>query len=334
VSELSTGMLVQHATLGVGKVVAIEPTAVHVFFPETEKRFAAKLHLPTARALLRSDGVERNAWLEGLSSFALDPATRRYALAENWLTHEQAIEDFLSTYPKGFRDPAYLGGATGMRERASRWRAAGAAWTEAFGEGEGERLLASGDVAELIRRAVRVERHVVLVAGTFEEGTLAEAFGDEDAAATFFEALLALLSVPSPARARFDRLFAATAALGLPPALAWPVATLFPFVAEPGRQVFLWPKLACATAERLGCNLRYEATPNWKTYSALRAFATKLLGELEPSGARDFVDVEAFIHATATARDRGAEVRGRKVARAPRAARTAPVKAARTARGA
>jgi hypothetical protein len=300
-------MLVQHASLGVGKVVAIEPTAVHVFFPDSEKRYAAKLHLPTAKKLLRSDGVERNDWLEGLSSFSLDPVTRRYALAANWITHDQAIADFRATYPQGFLDPAYVGTGTGKRERASRWRAASVEWAQALGEGQAERLLESGDVREMVRRALRIERHVVLVPGTFEAGWLPEAFRDEGAAAGFFHALLAVLSVPSPARARFEKVFAATAALDVDPALAWPLATLFPFVAEPGRQVFLWPKSACGAAERLGCDLRFDPAPNWGTYSILRGFAAKLLEELQPSGARDFVDVEAFLYATATARDRSPE---------------------------
>jgi hypothetical protein len=307
VSALATGMLVQHSSLGIGKVIAVEPTAVHVFFPDSEKRYAAKLHLPTANALLRSEGIERNAWLEGLSSFSLDPVTRRYALAANWVTHDQAIADFRATYPLGFLDPAYVGTGSGKRERASRWRAARVEWTQALGEGQGERLLESGDVRELVRRAIRIERHVVLVPGTFEAGALAEAFRDEDAAGAFFEALLAVLSVPSPARARFEKLFAATAALDLEPALAWPVATLFPFIAEPGRQVFLWPKIACAATERLGCDLRFDPVPKWPTYSALRGFAAKLLEELQPSGARDYVDVEAFLYATATTRDRGGD---------------------------
>lgn len=321
-SELAAGMLVQHASLGVGKVVALEPTAVHVFFPDSEKRYAAKLHLATARPLLRSDGVEPDAWLEGLSSFALDPVTRRYALAANWVTHEQAIADFHAAYPKGFLDPAYVGTGAGKRERASRWRAAGAEWAQALGGGEGERLFAAGDLRELVRRALRVERHVVLVPGGLEPGVLPRAFRDGEATAAFFDALLALLSVPSPSRARFDKLFAAAAALPVDPALAWPLATLFPFLAAPGRQVFLWPKSACGAAHRLGCDLRWDAAPNWATYSALRAFAAKLLEELQPSGARDFVDVEAFLHATATARP--APDAGRK-----RAARKPPAKASR-----
>jgi hypothetical protein len=208
-----------------------------------------------------------------------------------------------------------VGTGTGKRERASRWRAASAEWTEALGEGQAERLLDSGDIRELVKRASRVERHVALVPGTFEAGALAEAFQDEGAAAGFFEALLALLSVPSPARARFEKLFAATEALDLEPALGWPIATLFPFIAAPARQVFLWPKYACGAADRLGCDLRFDPAPNWATYSALRGFATKLLEELQPSGARDFVDVEAFLYATATSRDRGADGTRRKIPR-------------------
>ena len=45
---LQNGVLVRHATLGLGKVVAVEPSAVHVFFPGGDSRFAAKLRLPAA----------------------------------------------------------------------------------------------------------------------------------------------------------------------------------------------------------------------------------------------------------------------------------------------
>lgn len=322
-SDLATGMLVKHRSLGVGKVVAIEPTAVHVFFPDSKKRHAAKLHWPTAKALLRTEGVEANSWLEGLSSFSLDPLARRYGLAASWLTHDEAIADFLATYPKGFTDPAYVGTGAGKRERASRWRAARTEWIQAMGDGQGERLLESGDIRELARRAARIERHVVLVPGTFHAGALTEAFRDEESARGFFEALLAVLSVPSPARARFERLFAASEALGVEPALAWPIATLFPFVAEPGRQMFLWPKSACGAAARLGCDLRFDDEPNWATYSALRGFSSQMLEKLKPHGATDFVDVEAFLHATA------ARPAAPKEGRAEGAPRPAPRKAPR-----
>jgi hypothetical protein len=86
------------------------------------------------------------------------------------------------------------------------------------------------------------------------------------------------------------------------PALAWPIATVFPFVAAPAQHAFLSPRTACAAAERLGRDLRYDAAPNWTTYAALRTFSAQLLSRLEPLGARDLVDVEAFLHAIATSR--------------------------------
>jgi hypothetical protein len=307
-NEIAKGMLVQHASLGVGKVVAVEPTAVHVFFPEAEKRFAAKLRWPAARPLLRIDGVERDAWLEGLSSFTMDAGEGRYALAATWMTHDQAIARFVQDYPQGFEDPAYLGTSAGARRaRAPKWRAAGAEWTAAMGAGQAEPLLEAGDVRELVKRTLRLEKHLALVpGGAFEEGTLKQAFEDPDAALPFFKALFEVLAAP-PGRARTEKLFAAAEALDVEPALAWPIATLFPFLADPARHAILWPRVTCAAAEKLGRDLHYDATPNWATYAALRAFSTQLLGRLEASGARDFVDVEAFLHATAAVRDPAAK---------------------------
>ena len=63
--DLLTGMLVRHTSLGLGKVVAVEPNAVHVFFPESEKRFAAKLRLPGAKALLTTEAVAPDALARG-----------------------------------------------------------------------------------------------------------------------------------------------------------------------------------------------------------------------------------------------------------------------------
>jgi hypothetical protein len=302
-SDIAKGTLVQHVSLGVGKVVAVEPTALHVFFPGAEKRFAAKLRWPAAKLFIRTDGVARDTWLEGLSSFTLDLAEGRYALAASWMTHEQAIAQFRQEYPQGFSDPAYLAvtGAAARRVRAPRWRAASAEWTEAMGAGEGPRLLAAGDVRELTRRTLRIDKHLTLVPGTFESGALKRALADPDAAGPFFGALFDVLAGPL-ARVRMEKLFAAAEALDVEPALAWPIATVLPFVADPARHVFLWPRTACAAAERLGCDLKYDAAPNFSTYAALRAFSAQLLAKLEATGARDFIDIEAFLHAMVASR--------------------------------
>lgn len=303
---LQNGMLVQHSTLGVGKVVAVEPTAVHVFFPGADTRFAAKLRLPAALGMLRTDGVAPDARLQGLTAFALDAKVGRYALAASWLTHDEAIAQFLAKYPGGFSDPALV---AGKQARAARWRAAHDTWGEAFGEGEGERLLARGDVDGLVARAVKIDRALSSVHPTADADAVRRALAGEEPARAFLAALLELLSVPSPARARFDKLFATARELPVEPAQQWLVATLFAFVASPGRHVLVRPKLTFEAAERLGADVAATDVPAWPAYDAVRTLYAQLLEELRRHGASDFVDVESFLHVTATAKRRARSAR-------------------------
>lgn len=78
--DLAKGMVVRHATLGLGRVVAVEPTAIHVFFVEGERREASKLRLPAARVFLSSASGTRDERLLGLDAFTFDPGSGRWAL--------------------------------------------------------------------------------------------------------------------------------------------------------------------------------------------------------------------------------------------------------------
>jgi len=300
-SDLRDGMLVQHASLGLGKVIALEPKAVHVFFARNDARFATKLRLPMALPLLTA-AESTNRWLSGLSGFALDAKSGRYGLAGAWLSHEDAVARFLEVFPRGFADPRYVGDGAGKRERVPRWRRAHDAWVETLGGGEGERLLAAGDVGGLAERALRVERHVRLLHRDAEKASLEEALKDPDAARGYFSALFDLLAAPAPEQSRFEALAVAVAAMapGASQEAGWPIVTLLPFVARPDLHMLLRPRFACDVAHRLGHDLAYEPKPNWYTYSALLRSAEVLLERLRPLGATDHVDVEAFMHAVTT----------------------------------
>lgn len=297
-ADLQNGTLVQHATLGLGKVVALEPNAVHVFFPGSERRFAAKLRLPAARPLLRTEGVDRNAWLEGLTAFALDAETGRYALAASWVTHDEAVAQFESAFPGGFGGDAY---ARGRGARAPTWRAAHEAWVEAFGR---EPAPDADEAKELAKRALAVEKTVASLHPAADADAMKRALSDAGTAQPFWAALAELLSVPSPGRARFEKLFTAARGLPVEPAQQWLVATLFPFLASPSRHVLVRPKVTCEAATRLGCDIGDAAAPNWGSYAAIRALYAQLLEQLAPAGAKDFVDVETVLHVTATAKRR------------------------------
>jgi hypothetical protein len=77
--EFSKGMVVRHATLGIGRIVALEPTALHVFFLEGERREAMKLRTSAAAAFLTLAPTTTDERLDQLPTFALDPASGRYA---------------------------------------------------------------------------------------------------------------------------------------------------------------------------------------------------------------------------------------------------------------
>jgi len=291
---------VRHTSLGVGKIVALEPAAVHVFFPDGDKRFAAKLRLPAARALLRTEGFEPNQWLAGLTAFSLDAESGRYALSATFLTDDQAVEQLLAALPDGFATPA--AGASKVKPgRAARWHAAHAAWAK-LPKDEAAKLAADGTLAPLLARVREVEKLVAPLHPPADVDVLEAALADEDTAGPYFVALTDLLAAPTPGRARFEKLFAAVRGLPIEPSHQWLLATLLPFVAAPTRHVLLRPRGSCVAAERLGCDLRFETTPTWPAYSAMLALNTRWLERLAAHGAADFVDVETFLHVVATGR--------------------------------
>jgi hypothetical protein len=205
VKDFAAGSLVRHQTLGTGKVVAVEPTALHVFFPASDTRYAAKLRWPTAGSFLSRDDLDRDPWLEGLTSFAMDSASGRYALAANFISQDEAVAAYLAEHPGAFQVTTAATPRSGP-SRGARWRSACAEWVSVMGEGQAEKLLEDGRYEELARRAARVAARAATIPGMIETEVLAEAFETGDVVRHFFEALFGFLSVPAPARARFDRL--------------------------------------------------------------------------------------------------------------------------------
>jgi hypothetical protein len=270
-SEFEKGMLVQHASLGLGKVVALEPKAVHVFFVGRDSR----------------------------SAFSLDAASGRYGYAETWIPHEEALGRFKEAYPQGFVDTAYTGDGKGRQARPARIRRAQAAWAETLGGGQGERLLAAGELPKLIEAVLAVEKLAGASQGGADKASLAAGLKDAEAARGYFTALFAYLAAPASEKTLFDALSDAVAALpGEAP--RWPLVTTLPFLARPEREMLLRPKLTSQAAHRLGLELRFAAEPNWVTYSTLVRSSEQLLEKLRPLGARDLIDVESFLTVVTT----------------------------------
>lgn len=300
--ELQSGTQVQHASLGLGRIVAADAQALHVFFPASHTRFAAKLRLPEARRFLRLEGFEPDDWLDGLSAFEFDGQAGRWALTASFLSQEEAIALYLAHRPKGLPGGDEGAARSGASDRRARWALASDRWRAHLGAEVIGRLLAEGELDTVVRRIVTLEKSVSPLLGKADQGVLAEALAEPASAAPFLRALLQVVDVPAPSRARFDALFRTARALPGAPEHRWLVATLLPFVAAPERHVLLRPRATGHGLERLGIALEPGESPAWPAYAALRAASARLLEVLAPHGAKDFADVECFLHLTATAK--------------------------------
>lgn len=284
---------------GPGKIVHITGEHLHILFRDAEgnaaKKFAA--NAPALRlAVLQSDPILDN----------LPPLIEKdgsWIVPGRSLTLESARQKFLHWFPTGFAAAKYRSEERDYKMDAhNRIRAL-------FEEG---RQLLQADVEEFATKVLAVLSPVHLLSTPFEMGAFHDAMQDSKAARSFFTALLALLDSPS-VDARFFEQYA-TAVCCLPArrgrVATWPVATVLPFLARPDIHMFLKPQVTKRAAESLGFDLKFDSTPNWKTYEALLRMAKTYLDLLRPLGAIDFLDVYSFFFISGGGYDDGKPSKG------------------------
>jgi hypothetical protein len=77
--------------------------------------------------------------------------------------------------------------------------------------------------------------------------------------------------------------------------LTWPLLTVFGFIAQPDRHIFLKPNVTRLAAKAYEYDFQYRARPNWDTYRSLLDLAEEVrrdTADLEP---RDMIDLQSFI---------------------------------------
>jgi hypothetical protein len=77
--------------------------------------------------------------------------------------------------------------------------------------------------------------------------------------------------------------------------LTWPLVTVFGFIAQPARHVFLKPLVTRAAALSYGFDFRYRSRPNWDTYRSLLDFAELVRCDQRDLRPRDMIDLQSFI---------------------------------------
>ena len=199
---------------------------------------------------------------------------------------------FLKYFPGGFRDETYLDW-----ERGYKWESH-ERWEEALGQAEFRRLLRGRAFAEIASRAVRVEqrsRHSMIF--SFEKMALRDAVKSEEGARLFAEGLYEFLHGAGGIERKFARWVETVAALPRKQTrmLTWPLVTVFGFIAQPDRHIFLKPNVTRTSARAYGFDFQYQSRPDWDTYANFLEFAETIRRDQRDLKPRDMIDLQSFI---------------------------------------
>jgi hypothetical protein len=197
---------------------------------------------------------------------------------------------FLKFFPRGFRDDTYI-----SWEREYKW-AAHLRWIEQLDARRMRALIRGGEYDELARAAVAVESRTNLLF-SFEKMALRDAVRRRDDARRFSEGLYEFLHGRGSDQVKFERWIEAVE--GLPRrqtrVLTWPLVTVFGFIAQPDRHMFLKPNVTRRAAKMYGFDFDYRSRPAWDVYSCLLAFAEQVRKDQRALRPRDMIDLQSFI---------------------------------------
>ena len=197
---------------------------------------------------------------------------------------------FLRFSPGGFRDEKYIDW-----ERDYKWRAH-EQWNEMLGQKVFRALLRQREYSEIAARAVRIESRTNLIF-SFEKMALRDAVRAPAGARAFATGLYDFLHGPGEIKTKFERWCAAVAKLPRKQTrvLTWPMVTVFGFMAQPDRHVFLKPNVTRVAAREYQFDFQYRSRPSWETYASLLAFAGVVRRDLADLRPRDMIDIRSFI---------------------------------------
>ncbi|HVL32133.1 MAG TPA: hypothetical protein VM600_00960 [Actinomycetota bacterium] len=197
---------------------------------------------------------------------------------------------FLSFYPGGFADEDYV-----ALERDYKWNAH-LAWQKSFGRDAMQRALARGDHAEIAANAVRIESRTNLLF-SFEKMAIRDAIKSDEGARAFAHGLYDWLHGRGSEDAKFARWCEVVAALPRRQTrvLTWPLVTVFGFIAQPDKHIFLKPNVTRVAAEEYGFPFAYRSKPSWEVYASLLEFARVVRRDTADLLPRDMIDIQSFI---------------------------------------
>jgi hypothetical protein len=203
---------------------------------------------------------------------------------------EKCRRKFLKQFPGGFADETYLDW-----ERNYKWNAH-LAWDEVLNHAAMTALIRDEKYDDVAAHAVRIESRTNLLF-SFEKMALRDAVRPPEGAKAFATGLYHFLYGGVSDELRFDLWRDVVGALPRKQTrvLTWPVLTVFGFMAQPDRHVFLKPNVTREAAKKYGFDFSYHSKPVWSTYQSLLAFAQQVMRDQRDLEPKDLIDAQGFI---------------------------------------
>ena len=222
------------------------------------------------------------------SSRARSTRTRRTSTGRS--LPERCRTKFLRFFPGGYRDETYIDW-----ERDYKWQAH-QQWRKQLDQSNFKRLLAARQFSEIASRAVRIESRTNLLF-SFEKMALRDALKPADGAERFARGLYRWLHGAAALPVAFEDWVATVSELPRRQTrvLTWPLVTVFGFIAQPERHIFLKPNVTRLAAKAYGYPFQYQSRPAWPTYSSLLDFAETVRRDTRDLKPRDMIDLQSFI---------------------------------------
>ena len=288
------GILVEHTVWQRGKVIEIISPYAIIHFPSlADSPQGPQRKLREDAPQLTKSSVQSDPDLDGIETGPAKPkkvSKRKVKDLQNDL--DAAVQWFETTYPAKFEDEKFVD--NDLRNK----RAAVEVFHANFGDDRGAAMVADGRHAEIATTLDGIYR-ATNVLSPFEVKAVHKAFvkGD-DASTKVLGATLAFIA--NPGQQSFKAMAEAVSQLPADGGKVhtWPIVTLLPFLGDPKRFIPLKPTNSEIISARMDAKLKYDTTPNWETYDAFLRMSRTLLDRLAPLGAKDMIDVQAFMWVT------------------------------------
>jgi hypothetical protein len=188
--------------------------------------------------------------------------------------------------PGGFPDETYDAWERDYKRNAQQ------SWMETLEAPHFAALLKRKRYAEIAAQAVKIESRTNLIF-SFEKMALRDAIKAPGGARAFALGLYQWLYEDGD----FDRWVEIVAALPRRQTrvLTWPIATVFGFIAQPRRHLFIKPNVMRAAAREYGFDYRYQSRPSAPTYASALDFAAQVRRDQRDMRPRDMIDIQSFL---------------------------------------